>query len=297
MKKRWLLLLVLILLLLFTQSALAKEYHLKLLAVQERNNTLIGSDADLYLELRPGTGRVFLDTFPFTKADTQVSTRFAKEIACKHYKLPCERYDFIYTIKARSTIVGGPSAGAAMAALTTIAMLKLDYHQDVAVTGTINSGATIGPVGGVKEKLEAAKNINMRKVLIAKGTAMLDIENEDNTSNETEQLNLINYAKDDLSLTALEVMELDEILLHLTDINLNGEKVEVKENPQYQIIMKKLQELLCDRSIKMEKEIHGEDIFFNSTISEEVLTRRGRATNSTRQKDYYSGLIFDFTRK
>src|SRR3989338_2019953 len=143
-----------------------KQYHLKLLAVQEITSTsYIGSDADLYLELKEGTGRVFLDTFPLTKADTQISTRFAKDIACTHFKLDCEQYDFIFTIRATSNIVGGPSAGAAAASLTTIAVLDFPYKEDVAVTGTINSGGIIGPVGGVKEKLEAASKVNIKKVL------------------------------------------------------------------------------------------------------------------------------------
>src|SRR3989344_2853582 len=166
--------LILFLVLALTTSALAqKQYHLKLLAVQEGpNGALSGSDADLYLELKEGTGRVFLDTYPLTKMDTQISTRFAKEIACYQYDLPCDYYDFIYTIKASSNIIGGPSAGAAIAALTTIAVLDLDYNDgDTAITGTINSGGIIGPVGGTKQKLEAASELGLKKVLIAKGTA------------------------------------------------------------------------------------------------------------------------------
>src|SRR3990167_8807720 len=109
-------LMFLFILLVLTTSALAqtqKQYTLKLLAVQETaNGTLTGSGADLYLELKDGSGRVFLDTYPVPKMDTQISTRFAKEIACHQYKLPCDKYDFIYTIKAQSSIIGGPSAGA-----------------------------------------------------------------------------------------------------------------------------------------------------------------------------------------
>ena len=49
-----------ILLLLLTLSVAAAPYHLKLLAVQESDDKLEGSDADIYLELKEGTGRVFL---------------------------------------------------------------------------------------------------------------------------------------------------------------------------------------------------------------------------------------------
>src|SRR3989344_5412029 len=148
-----------------------KQYHLKLLAVQDDGKEYEGSDADLFLEIKEGSGRVFLETFPLTKFDTQISTRFAKDIACNHFKLPCEKYDFIFTIKAKSTIIGGPSAGAAIAALTTIAVLDLPYDQQTAITGTINSGGVVGPVGGIKEKLEAASRAGLNKVLIPLGTA------------------------------------------------------------------------------------------------------------------------------
>ena len=54
-----------------------EPYHMKLLAVQDNDGTYTGSDADLFLELKEGSGRVFLETFPLTKMDTQISTRFA----------------------------------------------------------------------------------------------------------------------------------------------------------------------------------------------------------------------------
>src|SRR3989338_2926440 len=171
MKKRWWSIVVLIVLILLSEVVLSQEpYHLKLLAVQEDQHTYKGSDADLYLELKEGSGRVFLDTFPATKIDTQISTRFSKEIACNHFKLNCNKYDFIYTIKAKSNIIGGPSAGAAIAALTTIAVLDPAYDEGGAVFGAINSGGVVGPVGGVKEKLQAASAVGLKKVLIPKGT-------------------------------------------------------------------------------------------------------------------------------
>src|SRR3989344_8131298 len=171
---------------LLSSSLLAQpnhQYHLKLLAVQETINGYAGSDADLYLELKqPGTGRVFLDTFPATKFDTQISTRFAKEIACKHYKLNCDQYDFLYTIKAQTNIIGGPSAGAAIAALTTIAVKDLNYDKSISITGTINSGGIIGPVGGVKEKLEAASQAKLKKILISQGNSLQKMTEQKNTS-------------------------------------------------------------------------------------------------------------------
>src|SRR3989344_3725653 len=97
--------------------------HMTLLAVREDGENFIGSTADLYLEIQEGKERVFLDTYPLTKIDTQISTRFAQEIACNYFDINCNNKDFIYTIRADSSIIGGPSAGASIAALTTAGLL------------------------------------------------------------------------------------------------------------------------------------------------------------------------------
>ena len=80
--------------------------HIKLLAVSQTNGTFIGQTADLYMTVSPGEGDVFLDTFPLTKIDTQISTRFAEEIACREAKVDCSNYNFFYKIRASSPIIG-----------------------------------------------------------------------------------------------------------------------------------------------------------------------------------------------
>jgi uncharacterized protein len=145
--------------------------HMYLLAVSE--NSEMGSLADLYLEIKPGNGNIYIDTFPLTKMDTQLSTRFAKEIACKFLDKDCNKFDFFYTIKAGSSIIGGPSAGAASAMLT-VALLDKDVtniDESVTITGTINTGGIIGSVGGVKAKIEAAAASGMKKVLVPIGSS------------------------------------------------------------------------------------------------------------------------------
>ena len=308
MKKNIIYLLVFsIVLFLFSTSVLAintEPYHLKLLAVQGVPFNYTGSDADLFLEIKEGSGRVFLDTYPLTKMDTQISTRFAKEIACNYYKLDCEKYDFIFTIKSRSSIIGGPSAGAAVAALTTIAMLELDHNEKVSITGTINSGGIVGPVGGVKEKLDAAAQIGLKKVLIAKGARkefpiMLNPEFEINESNITDDqtkngLDLIDYGKANLSLEVVEAMDLDDLIFELTGKNLRTPDVDINENPQYREIMKSLKQLLCERSEKIKQELSNNNIYFNQTIKDAFLEKSEKAENATNVGDYYSAASFCF---
>ena len=311
----------------FATSALAlhqQPYHLKILAVQEGQDHYQGSDADLYLEIKEGSGRVFLDTYPATKMDTQISTRYAKEIACNHFQLDCDHYDFIFTIKAKSSTIGGPSAGAAIAALTTIGMLDLPYDQSIAITGTINSGGIVGPVGGVKEKLEAASAIKLQKVLIPKGSAInkekieLNIsknnssnsssnrtnsttEKENNKTNkiqnnttQIQELNLINYSKNNLSLEVKEVIDLEEVIKEFTGKDFNDKNISITENKDYTNIMGKLKEELCDRTDKILSEIEKDNVIINETIMENINTRKGNSINATKEGDLYAAASYCF---
>ena len=137
----------------------AKSGSIKLLAVSNLETNPRGSVADLFLEVDEGQGRVFIDSFPLSKLDTQISTRFAKEVACSFLERDCSNYDFFYTIRANSAIVGGPSAGAAIAVLTISVLEDLPLDKTITITGTINSGGIIGPVGGILKKITLSFNI------------------------------------------------------------------------------------------------------------------------------------------
>jgi Lon-like protease len=74
-------------------------------------------------------------------------------------------------IAYRPTGSDGPSAGAAMA-VGFIAMFKGDHIQrGIALTGTIEPGGQIGPVGGIPDKIRAAAREGYRTVLIPQGQA------------------------------------------------------------------------------------------------------------------------------
>src|SRR3989338_3663756 len=135
MKKLFMLFfLFIILTLLLMPGIFAKQGHMKLLAVKETENGYEGGIADLYLEIKPGSGRVFLETFPLTRTDTQMSTRFAKAIACDIIEKDCDDTDFFYTITADSAIIAGPSAGASIAILTVAMLDDLRLNEDYAIT-------------------------------------------------------------------------------------------------------------------------------------------------------------------
>ncbi|MBW2991442.1 hypothetical protein KY348_07115 [Candidatus Woesearchaeota archaeon] len=180
-------LLVILLLVLCIQLASAKTYHITLLTVGEAGADTVGGTADAFLDVKYGTGRIFLDSFPLTKIDTQISTRYANEIACDHLDMDCSGHDFFYTIRAGSTIVGGPSASAPLTVLTIAALKDLELRNDTVMTGTINSGGSIGPVGGTVKKAMAAEKAGFKRVLIPLFSFNLEeITSENKTLNTTE---------------------------------------------------------------------------------------------------------------
>jgi uncharacterized protein len=152
--------------------------HTKVLGVKETEGRTEGISADLYVEIDEGSSRVFLDTMPLTEIDTQASARLASDVSCDILNgtdtgVNCEKLDFFYVLRADYTMVGGPSAGAAMTAATMAELLNLSLASNVMITGTINPDGSIGPVGGLIEKVDAAYAAVADLVLIPSGQSMV----------------------------------------------------------------------------------------------------------------------------
>ncbi len=233
--------------------------HTKLVAVMDVDaNTTIGNTADLYLEIKPGDGKVYIDTFPASKLDTQMSTRLAKNMACKFIDEDCSQYDFFYTIRAVSSIIGGPSASASATIATIAALKNLEIKDDVIVTGTINSGYIIGPVGGIKEKVGAAASMNISKILIPAGKA-ITIE-EDNST-----FNLTAYGKN-LSIEVIEVDNVQQALYHMTGFEVEQNK-DISVSSDYADTMGYLSDKLCNRMDELKEDIENKTLPDDLNIS------------------------------
>ncbi|MBW2989174.1 hypothetical protein KY358_02540 [Candidatus Woesearchaeota archaeon] len=301
------LILALFFILVLSDGIHAKEGHLRLLAVKEAKEGHEGAIADLYLEIKPGTGRVFLDTFPLTKIDTQISTRVAKDIACDYLEKNCLDYDFIYTIKADSPIIAGPSAGGAIA-LLTISMLKgFEVDEQVSITGTINSGGIIGSVGGVKEKIEAAEKAGLKKVLIPEGERFVreDIEVVEsieipiknktyvNTSVMNKTIDLVEYGKEK-GLEVMEVSGINDALYELTGKRLENGNYSLIIDKGYEKTMMSLASDLCSRSSRLLEQLNRLDYsIYNETFSS-ILNLTGLADASEANTKYYSAASYCF---
>ncbi|MCM2325314.1 MAG: hypothetical protein NDI94_02535 [Candidatus Woesearchaeota archaeon] len=270
MKKLYLFIFILLIL----PLSFAKSGSLKLLAVTDPDGANPrGSFADLYLEIKPGSGRVFMDSFPLSKIDTQISTRFAKEVACNFLEKDCSKYDFFYTIRSSSAIVGGPSAGAAVTVLTISLLDDLPLDKSVVITGTINTGGIIGPVGSVIPKSEKAAEEGIRKILIPKYSDV----------NETN----ITKIEASYDVDIIEVSQLTEAIYHFTGKNFSR-KGDVEIDMAYKGKMKEISEELCQRAQILSKEAYP--TYENNT----AFTLMNSGLSKLDEGNYYSAASFCF---
>ena len=79
----------------------------------------------------------------------------------------------IYSFDIEGQVLGGPSAGAAMTIATIAAIEGKEVRGDVAITGTIEQDGSVGFVGGIVEKMEAAAQKGVKLFLVPKGQAKL----------------------------------------------------------------------------------------------------------------------------
>jgi len=276
----------------------AQQGHMNLLAVSETEDGQKGGIADLFLEIKPGTGRVFLETFPLTRVDTQISTRFAKQVACDFADKDCSKFDFFYTITANSPIIAGPSAGAAIAVLTFSLITNTKLDKNVAITGTINSGGLIGPVGGLKAKIEAAQKIGLKKVLIPIGESFINGENTSTERGYNESMNdtlNIDELRKKFDLKIIEVSVLDEALFEFTGKRFREKKANLTISEYYKDTMKLLAIQLCSRSTRLQKEIPElSDDNRTKRIKENAINLSNRGKDSFEGNKFYSAASYCF---
>ena len=117
----------------------------------------------------PGSGRVYISTSPATEIDTQGAARIAAFTATLLLGLDFNKYDFYYQLESPSIIVGGPSAGSSMAIATLAALSGVGCNTRNVATGMVYIDSTIGPVGGLEEKLKAVADSGGKVFVVPKG--------------------------------------------------------------------------------------------------------------------------------
>ncbi|MEM1817067.1 MAG: S16 family serine protease [Desulfurococcaceae archaeon] len=174
----------------------------------------------------PGSGRVFFSALPYTEVETQGAARLAAYIASLVAKVEFSKYDYYVLVESTVPLIGGPSAGGLMTVGFTALLLNFTLNDAVTMTGMINPDGTIGPVGGLKEKLEAAANKGIRTFLIPAGQRVYSYPVYEEyrrgvfiiRRTRYVSVDLVEYGKG-LGVDVVEVYSVGEALYYFTGLN------------------------------------------------------------------------------
>jgi len=177
-----------------------------------------------------GSGRVFVDTSPLTQVDMQGSARLAVKVASalvrndKNCDVDPSGYDYFFVVRTDSPIIGGPSAGAVMTVATVALLENWSIDDKTMMTGMIDPDGSIGPVGGITHKVDAAHSVGATRFLIPKGqgtyTEMVTKTERSNgwirTITTPVTRNVADYAMNNYGITVLEVADIKEAIENFT---------------------------------------------------------------------------------
>ena len=163
------------------QEFLGKErYHVNLANQQDEIGivrglawTSVGGDTlQIEVNLMPGKGEFLLtgQLGDVMKESAQTGISYLRSVA-QEYDIPKEFFrenDIHIHIPEGAVPKDGPSAGITMATAMLSAIIKKPVRADVAMTGEITLRGRVLPIGGLKEKLLAAKKAGIRTVLVPK---------------------------------------------------------------------------------------------------------------------------------
>lgn len=184
---------------------------------QQEDGSLVGVASEMHVTLqRPGTGAVYISTEPLTELDMQGSARLAVETAATLVGRSADDADFFFSVRTSSSAIGGPSAGGAMAVAAAALLQGLTLHSDVAMTGTVNPDGSIGPIGGLVQKVDAVASRGVRIFLVPLGQA-ITTDREGFTSRTVD---VSDYALSKYGITVIEVADLYDAIGPFTGVEL-----------------------------------------------------------------------------
>lgn len=135
--------------------------------------TSVGGDTlEIEVNIMPGKGAFQLtgQMGDVMKESAQTGISYIRSVSAE-YEIPKKffrEHDIHIHIPEGAVPKDGPSAGITMATAMLSAITKIPVRADVAMTGEITLRGRVLPIGGLKEKLLAAKNAGIRTVCIPK---------------------------------------------------------------------------------------------------------------------------------
>ncbi|MBR1471334.1 MAG: endopeptidase La [Lachnospiraceae bacterium] len=133
--------------------------------------TSVGGDTlQIEVNIMPGKGELVLtgQLGDVMKESAMAGLSYVRSVAAK-YKIDEEFFqknDIHIHIPEGAVPKDGPSAGVTMATAVLSAITKTKVRRDLAMTGEISLRGRVMPVGGLKEKILAAKTLGIRTVLV-----------------------------------------------------------------------------------------------------------------------------------
>ncbi len=129
-----------------------------------------GTTLEIEVNALPGSGKLELTgrMGDVMKESAKTGISYIRSVA-EQYNIPedyFETHDIHIHIPEGAVPKDGPSAGITMATAVLSAVTNLPAASDVAMTGEVTLRGRVLPIGGLKEKLLAAKNIGINKVLL-----------------------------------------------------------------------------------------------------------------------------------
>ncbi len=284
---------ILLMLLLFIPVSMACNMTttIYLPAVQKTNYGYKGVMATAVVHVQPGSGHVFVDTYPLTEIDTQASARLARDVAFKTLEKNPNKYDVFYTIRSDSPIIGGPSAGGALTVATMAALLCLNVSPDAIMTGTINPDGSIGPVGGIFEKASAASEHGAKLFLLPKGQSKIIMEKTERNKipfgvqivTKPVEIDLKEYARENWNMSVVEISNVKDAIKYMTGYEIVEKKPKPVNDKKVKEIMKGISKNMLDLA---EKKL--------SEAKQEINSARLPLTFMTQLKTIYSNAEDDY---
>ena len=200
-------------------------------AVASTGNGYVGVISTITVKIQSnGSGRVFVDTLPLTQVDMQGSARLAVKVASalvendENCDIDPSTYDYFFVVRTSSPIIGGPSAGGIMTVATIALLENWDLSDKTVMTGMINPDGSIGPIGGITHKIDAAYSVGTMHFLIpyGQGTYTEMVSTIETTGGWTRTVakpvtrNVADYAMDNYGMTITEVADVNEALENFT---------------------------------------------------------------------------------
>lgn len=131
-----------------------------------------GATLKIEVNVMPGKGRIQVTGClgDVMKESSQAAISYIRSQSRK-YKIKSdffEKHDIHIHVPEGAVPKDGPSAGITMTTAVLSAITKKKVHGDLAMTGEVTIRGEVLPIGGLKEKLLAAKRLGIRKVLVPK---------------------------------------------------------------------------------------------------------------------------------